>query len=232
MPNAPHGQYCPVTFAADILGDRWTLLIMRELIGGATRFNELERGLPKVSRSLLSQRLAHLTRAGLVETFPARSGRGHEYRATEAGIELMPILLSMGEWAVRWIVGEPRPEELDPQYVMFWLERTAHTDRLPEKRTVVRFDFIDTKREVFWLVLQRGESSVCNADPGLPVDVSVEADSMAFHRVFAGRITLQDALRDGTVVLRGPRALTRALPDWFGWSPFYEATRAHLASAG
>jgi DNA-binding HxlR family transcriptional regulator len=226
-----YGQYCPVTFAADLLGDRWTLLIMRELIGGATRFNDLERGLPKVSRSLLSQRLAHLTRAGLVETVPARSGRGNEYRPTDAGAQLMPVLMSMGEWAVRWVVGEPRPEELNPQYTMFWLHRTMRLDRLPQKRTIVRIDFVGATRHVFWLVLERGSSSLCNADPGLPVDVTIEADSMAFHRVFNGRITLQDALRDGTIVLRGPKALTRALPEWFAWSPFYEVTRAHLAAA-
>jgi DNA-binding HxlR family transcriptional regulator len=225
-----HGQYCPVSFAADLIGDRWTLLIMRELIGGATRFNELERCLPKVSRSLLSQRLAQMTRAGLVETTPARSGRGNEYRASAAGIELAPILMAMGDWAVRWVVGEPRPEELDPQFIMFWLHRTVRLDQVPDGRTVVRFDIVDAKREVFWLVLQRDESSICMSDPGLPVDVAVEADNLAFHRVFAGRITLQDAMRDRTITLRGPSTLTRALPNWFGWSPFYEYTRAHLSS--
>jgi DNA-binding HxlR family transcriptional regulator len=224
-----HGQYCPVSFAADVIGDRWTLLIMRELIGGATRFNELERCLPKVSRSLLSQRLTNLARAGLVETVPARAGRGNEYRASAAGVELAPILMAMGDWAVRWIVGEPRPEELDPQFLMFWTHRTVRLDELPDGRTVVRFDIVHDKREVFWLVLQRDESSICTVDPGLPVDVGVEADSMALHRVFAGRITLQDALRERTITLRGPSQLTRALPNWFGWSPFSEYTRARMS---
>jgi len=227
---ATHGQYCPVSYASDVLGDRWSLLILREIVGGgATRFNEIERGLPKVSRSLLSQRLRHLERLGVIDTVPLASGRGKEYRPTPAGKELEPVLTAMGEWAVRWIIGEPRSDELDPRFVMWWLHRRVNFDELPTGRTVVRFDILDADRVICWLVLERGEASLCPTDPGFPAAVQVTADSMQLHRVFAGRITLADAMRDETIVLDGPASLIRRFPKWFAWSPFYESTRRHLA---
>lgn len=226
-----HGQYCPVSFASDVLGDRWTLLIVRELIGGATRFNEIERCLPRVSRSLLAQRLRHLERLGLVDAVPLERGRGKSYGLTPAGKDLEPVLMAMGEWAVRWIIGEPRPEELDPTFIMWWMHRRMNFDELPPGRTVIRFDILDVKREVVWIVVDAGEASICPTDPGFAPSVRVTADSMQLHRVFSGRITLEDALRDETIVLEGPRPLVRSFPRWFAWSPFYETTRRHLAGA-
>jgi DNA-binding HxlR family transcriptional regulator len=225
-----HGQYCPVAYAADALGDRWSLLILREIVGGgASRFNEIERGLPKVSRSLLSQRLRHLERLGLIDAVPLSSGRGKEYRPTPAGKDLEPVLTAMGEWAIRWIIGEPRPEELDPMFVLWWLHRRVNFDELPSGRTVVRFDVVDAGRVVCWLVLERGTASVCPTDPGFPATVQVTADSLQLHRVFAGRITLADALRDGSITIDGPGPLVRQFPRWFAWSPFYDSMRRHLA---
>jgi DNA-binding HxlR family transcriptional regulator len=227
-----HGQYCPVSYAADALGDRWTLLIMREVVaGGARRFNEIERCLPRVSRTLLSQRLRRLAADGLLEIVPSPSGRGHEYHPTPAAKELEPVLLAMGEWAVRWVIGEPRPEEVDPTFLMVWMSRRVDFDELPPGRTVVRFDLLTPGRSVYWLVLEPGESSVCMTDPGLPVDVNVIADGLQFERVHAGRITLADAVRDGSVEIVGPSRLTRQLPRWFWWSPFAEVTRRHVTSA-
>ena len=224
-----HGQYCPVSFAADILGDRWTLLIVREMIGGATRFNEMERCLPRVSRSLLAQRLRQLEREGLVEGVPLETGRGKSYHLTPAGKDLEPVLTVMGEWAIRWIIEEPRAEELDATFLIWWMHRSVNFDAVPNGRTVVQFDIIDKKREMFWIVLEPGEASVCSTDPGIPTSVRVTADNMELHRVFAGRITLEDALRAETIVLDGPGPLVRGFPRWFAWSPFYETTRRHLA---
>lgn len=227
---ATRGQYCPVSYAADILGDRWTLLILREMVaGGATRFNEIERGLPKVSRSLLSQRLRRMERDGLLELVPLPSGRGNEYRLTPAAKDLAPVITAMGEWAVRWVIGEPRPDELDPLFVMWWLHRRVNFDELPRGRTVVRFDIHDQTRIVCWLVLEPGEASVCLTDPGIAPAVTVTADSLQLHRVFAGRITLADAMRDGSMVLEGAAELVRGFPRWFSWSPFYGPMRELLA---
>jgi DNA-binding HxlR family transcriptional regulator len=223
-----HVQYCPVSFAAELVGDRWNLLIMREMLGGATRFNEIERCLPKISRSLLAQRLRLLTRHGLIEAVPVAGGRGNHYRITTAGAELEPILMAMGNWAVRWVVGDPRPEELDAGFLMWRLHRRVNFSEVPRGRTVVRFDLVAETRDIFWLVLQPDEASVCVKDPGFEIDVHVVADSMTFHRVFAGRITLDRAVKDETITITGRTALVRRFGSWFRWSPFYEATRAHL----
>jgi DNA-binding HxlR family transcriptional regulator len=228
MQRQQHGQYCPVSYAAESLGDRWTVLIVREMIGGATRFNEIERMLPNVSRSLLAQRLKHLTRIGIIAATPLPAGRGHEYRLTEAGRDLWPVLESMGNWAVRWIFGEPRPEELDPTFLMWWMHRRVDTGALPAGRTVVRFDLLDERRHVYWLVLAREESSICQSDPLLGVDVQVTADLAELHRVYAGRTTFADAVRSGDITVEGPRALTRQLPRWFTWSPFHDANRRQV----
>jgi len=219
-------QYCPVFFAADLLGDRWNLLIMREMIGGASRFNEIERCLPNVSRSLLIQRLRLLTRNGLIDAVPLEGGRGHHYSLTPAGKDLEPVLMAMGEWAVRWVVGEPRPEELNPTFLVYWLHRRIKFDAVPAKRTVIRFDIMGDALEVFWLVVQPDEASLCTKDPGLEVDLYVTADSMELQRVFSGRITLDTALTEGTITLNGPTKIVRSFGQWFLWSPFYESTRA------
>ena len=224
-------QYCPVFFAADLLGDRWNLLIMREMVGGASRFNEIERCLPNVSRSLLIQRLRLLARSGLIEAVPLEGGRGHHYSLTPAGKDLEPVLMAMGEWAVRWVIGEPRPEELNTTFLIYWLHRRVNFDAVPPKRTVIRFDVVGTAREVYWLVVQPDEASVCTKDPGIEVDVYVDADAMALQRVFAGWITLDEARADETITITGPTKLVRGFGQWFLWSPFYETTRARLRTA-
>ena len=221
-----YGQYCPVSQAADVLGDRWTLLIMREMVAGSTRFNEIERCLPRISRSLLAQRLRQLTRDGLVETVPLASGRGNEYRLTPAGKDLEPVLFAMGDWAARWILDEPRTEDLDPTFLMWWIHRRVNLDALPTGRTVMRFDVLDPRREVYWLVLTPEEVSLCMTDPGFDVDVQITADCMALQRVYAGWGDLSDALVEGTIVADGRPGLLRRWPSWFAWSPFKETIKA------
>ena len=140
------------------------------------------------------------------------------------------MLQAMGEWAVRWVFGDPRPEELDPSFLMWWMHRRVNFDALPPGRTVVRFDLVSPGRSVHWLVLEPGDASVCTTDPGLDVAVQVTADMVTFHRVFAGRIGFGEALADGSIEVVGPSGLVRQLPDWFAWSPFSEAMRSELAT--
>ncbi|MGH2685374.1 MAG: winged helix-turn-helix transcriptional regulator, partial [Actinomycetota bacterium] len=208
-----YGQYCPVSQAADILGDRWTLLIMREMVGGSTRFNELERALPRISRSLLAQRLRQLTRTGIVKTVPLPSARGNEYHLTAAGRDLEPVLLTMGHWAARWILDEPREENLDPTFLMWWIHRRVNLEAVPAGRTVVRFDVVDPGREVYWIVLTPGEVSLCMTDPGFDVDVQVTADCMALQRIYAGWTELSDALAAGKIIVDGRAQLVRRWPS-------------------
>jgi DNA-binding HxlR family transcriptional regulator len=224
MPS--YGQYCPVASAAEVLGDRWTLLILREMVGGSTRFNELERCLPRISRSLLSQRLRQLTRAGIVETVPLTSGRGNEYHLSPAGKELEPIILAMAGWAARWILDEPREEDVDPLFLMWWMHNRVNLDRLPSGRTVMRFDIVGgARREVFWMLLSREGVSLCQSDPGFDVDVQVTADKVALQRVFGGWTDLADVSGD-LITADGRPALARQWSSWFAWAPYRDDVRS------
>jgi DNA-binding HxlR family transcriptional regulator len=160
-----YAQYCPVAKATEILGDRWTLLIVREMVGGASGFNEIQRGLPGISRSVLTDRMRWLERAQVIERRTGPSGRTLGYRLTPAGRDLQPVLQAIGEWGATWSFTEPRPEEVDPDLLIVWMARHVDRHRLPPNRTVVQFDFRDPERR-YWMVLERSEVSVCLKHPG------------------------------------------------------------------
>jgi DNA-binding HxlR family transcriptional regulator len=224
-----YGQYCPLAQGSELLGDRWTPLILREMILGSTRFNDIERGLPGISRTLLIQRLRHLERNGVVEIRPMASGRGNGYHLTPAGRDLEPVLMAMGDWIVRWKLAEPTDEDVDPVTLTWWMRRRLDVERLPDRRVVIEFRYGGGAKAVVWLVLDPREPNVCQTHPGFESDVIVTTDAVSFTRVFLGLVTLTDAVRTGTVRVEGPPALTRAFPTWFLWSPFHPAVRAHLA---
>lgn len=225
-----YGQYCPVSLGSEVLADRWTPLILREMVLGSTRFNDIERGLPAISRTLLAQRLRHLERKGVLQRRPARAGRGSEYHLTPAGKDLEPVIMAIGEWAVRWMFTEPAPAEVDPIALTWWMHRRVDTSRLPDRRVVIEFDYRGVNATVIWLVLDRGDPSVCVKHPGFDSDIVVTTDAASFMRVFSGIDSLADARRDGRVVLEGPSTLTRAFGRWFLWSPFAPAVQQVLAT--
>jgi DNA-binding HxlR family transcriptional regulator len=227
-----YGQYCPVALGSEVLADRWTPLILREMVLGSTRFNDIERGLPGISRSLLLQRLHYLERKGVVNRVPAAAGRGHEYHLTPAGLDLEPVITAIGEWAVRWIFTEPEPHQVDPVTLTWWMHRRVAAGRTPARRVVIQFDYEGDRQTRIWLILDRGEPSVCINHPGFEPDVIVTTDALVFTRVFAGIETLDDALAAGTVRIDGPPQLVRAFPRWFLWSPFAPAVRARAVSLG
>jgi DNA-binding HxlR family transcriptional regulator len=220
-----YGQYCPVALGSEILADRWTPLILREMVLGSTRFNDIERGLPGISRTLLAQRLRHLERKGVVTTQPAPSGRGREYNLTDAGRDLEPVLMAIGEWSVRWMFTEPEPAVVDPVALTWWMHRRVDTDRLPDRRVVIEFRYSGRPNTVLWLVLEPREQSVCIKHPGFEADLLVVTDPVSFMRVFSGIVTLKEALRDGNVSIEGPPSLVRAFDQWFLWSPFAPTVR-------
>jgi DNA-binding HxlR family transcriptional regulator len=217
-----YGQYCPIARAAEVLGDRWTVLIIREMSFGVGRFNELQRCLPGISRSVLAQRLRHLQRVRLIEQHAG------EYQLTEAGADLKPVLRALGHWAAQWAFGEPDPHELDTDLLMRWISRHMVVDSLPARRVVVRFDFLAPRGRRYWLVLQREEVSVCLHDPGFDTDVVLVSDAETLYAVYLGRTTLREALRDQLVDVTGPSSLVRALPRWFAWSDFAPTVRAAM----
>lgn len=215
-----YGQYCPVAKAAEIFADRWTPLIVRELLCGICHFNELERGLPGIPRSLLAQRLRRLEQAGVIARHVASNGRATEYQLTQAGQQLLVVVEALGTWGAQWAFGEPEPDELDPVLLLWWMRRGINAHLLPPQRLVVQFDFRGQRTGSYWLVMEPTEVSVCLQHPGFDIDLLVTADIAALYRVWLGRITLAEALRDGLIELDGTTPLVRAFPEWLALSPF------------
>jgi DNA-binding HxlR family transcriptional regulator len=220
-------QYCPVSRATELLGDRWTLLIVREMILGSHRFNDLERGLPGISRSLLASRLRNLVDAGIVERLPGARSKLAEYYLSEAGKELKKVIEALGAWGVRCAFGEPRPEELDPALLVWKIHQRINRDLLPKRRTVVEFDFTGPRPHRAWLVMQPSEVSVCVTPPGFDSDLVVRADLALFYRLWLGYVDYDAALRSGAVKVDGAPALAREFPRWLMWSPMSPFVREH-----
>lgn len=214
-----YGQYCPVSRALEVLGERWSLLLVRDLVLGATRFNELARGNPGLSRSLLSKRLRQFERAGIVDHL------GDEYLLTPAGRELEPIVMGLGLWGARWQFGEPRADELDPELLMWWVHDRLDLSSLPDRRVVLEFAYSDIRRR-FWIVRDAQGPSVCTADPGYEVDVTIDTDLRTMYMVWLGKLALRDALRSGVIEMRGSAAFVRRMPQVLALSPVADMVAA------
>jgi DNA-binding HxlR family transcriptional regulator len=212
-----YGQYCPVARAAEILADRWTLLIVRELLADVDHFNELERGLPGISRSLLSDRLRLLVETGVAQRRAAERGRKVEYRLTPAGRDLQRVIDTLGDWGAQWAFGDPRPTELEPIVLLWWMRRRVCHNKINQRR-VIQFDFHGLQRS-YWLLIDPSEASVCLQHPGFDIDVIVRADIAQFYRVWLGRSTLAHAIGNGHVLLEGAPSVLRAFPGWLQLSP-------------
>ncbi|HSM55176.1 MAG TPA: helix-turn-helix domain-containing protein [Candidatus Sulfomarinibacteraceae bacterium] len=222
-----YGQYCPVARAVEILGDRWTLLIVRDLLTGTRHFNDLARGLPGISRGLLSGRLERLEEVGIIEKLEIDEGRrSTAYELTEAGDELLPVLEALMHWGARWAFGQPLENELDPILLLWWMRGRVHTERLPQERVVIRFDFQGADDGTYWLVLKEDDVSICLHHPGFDLDVLVTADIAAFYEVWLGRRAFWEAIRQRDVQVEAIPSLRRAFPDWFALSHSAEAVRA------
>jgi DNA-binding HxlR family transcriptional regulator len=230
MPD--YGSFCPVALGTEVLADRWTPMILRELILGNTRFNDIARGLPGISRSLLVQRLRHLERRGVVELSPSPTGRGSEYHLTAAGRDLEPVVIALGRWAVQWLYDDLDPHDVDPVTLMWWMHRRVDEEQLPPGRVVVQFDHTAPAKQTIWLVLDRGEASVCMQHPGFDSDVLVTTTTPALAEVFSGFVRWSAAVANGAIRVDGPPRLTKAMPKWFLWSPFVDDTRQRAAHAG
>ena len=224
-----YGQYCPIARATEILADRWTLLIVRELLDGVHQFNELDRSLPGVSRMLLVERLRRLEATGVIVR-RLHPGRRVEYQLTRAGHDLQRIIDVLGSWGARWAFGDPRPSELDPILLLWWMRRHVHRDRLPQERVVVEFDFRGGHSGTYWLVFNRSDISLCLQHPKFEVDVRVHADIAVLYRVWLGRDKFAEALARRQIRLAGPPELVRAFPRWFAWSPMLNTVRSVAVS--
>jgi DNA-binding HxlR family transcriptional regulator len=229
-----YGQFCPVAKAAEIVAERWTPLVLRELLSGSRRFSDLHRGVPLMSRTLLAGRLEQLEHAGIVQSVPSPRGRGREYQLTAAGEELRPLIECLGEWGQRWARAQVGRGDLDPGLLMWDIHRRVNLDALPQERVVVRFEFRGVPATIrcpryWWLVLDRPEVDLCLKDPGFLVDIVVSADLRALTRVWMGDVRLAESVRAGLIQLEGPRPLVRAFPSWLTLSPFADVARVGAA---
>ena len=230
MPD--YGRFCPVALGSEVLADRWTPLIVRELVLGNTRFNDIARGLPGISRSLLVQRLRHLERMGVVDLWPSPTGRGNEYHLTPAGKDLEGVLVALGRWAVHWLFADLHPHEIDPVNLLWWMHRRIDETELPGSRVVIEFVHTEPTRTVIWMVLDRGEASVCLQHPGFDSDLVVTSTTPALAEVFAGLRHLDPrAGRPDAIRIDGPPSLAKRLPQWFLGSPFTDVTREMATAA-
>jgi DNA-binding HxlR family transcriptional regulator len=223
--GASYHQFCPVAKAMELLDERWTLLIVRELVAGSCRFNDLRRGLPRMSPTLLSKRLHQLVSAGVVERRPTDGEV--QYGLTAAGRELRPIVEAVGAWGVRWI-GELGDTDLDPKLLLWDMHRNVDHTVVPPGRTVVAVTFPDLPAphpRRWWLVIADGEADVCDEDPGHEVTVGLTADLRALVQVWRGDRSWAEALRTGQLQVHGPEAVRRALPGWFTLSLFASVPR-------
>jgi DNA-binding HxlR family transcriptional regulator len=216
--GASYGQFCPVSKAMEVLDERWTLLVVRELLFGSTRFNEIRRGVPRMSPALLSTRLTSLTKAGIVER--RSHGREVEYVLTPAGRELGPVVEALGIWGVRW-AGKPVETDYDPKLLMWDMHRNVDHAAVPPGRTVLQFRFPELrgKGALWWMTLTPQDADVCDYDPGHDVGVTVTASLRGLTDVWMGEVSWKVAQREGALQFEGPSKLCRAVPSWFTLAP-------------
>lgn len=214
-----YGQFCPVSRAAEILAERWTPLVVRELLCGSVRFNDIQRGVPRMSSALLSRRLKELEHSGIVAHRLAAKGRGGEYHLTEAGKALHPILDGMGLWAQRWVRHDlTLDKNLDPDLLMWDIRRRVLAGNTQvDKRFVVLFQFsgVPVNRRRFWLVFDRDDIDICMKDPGHEVDLSVSAHVRILIQIWLGHISIAEATRDQKITFDGKSRDIKAFASWF-----------------
>ncbi|MGD9935524.1 MAG: winged helix-turn-helix transcriptional regulator [Dehalococcoidia bacterium] len=219
----PYAQYCPIAKTAEIIGDRWSLLILRDMLVGAHRFNDLARGLPGISRGLLSARLRDLQSSGLI----ARAQTGYEL--TSAGLDLKELVFAMAEWGAKWAFPDPEPEDLDPDLLVWWMHGQIDQDLARDSNVVIAIDFTDCNAH-YWLVVEPHDVSVCLTDPGLVVDLVLTSTLRTMYLVWLGRTEIGPALLSGDIELAGDPTVVRAFARSLRLSPVSGFVRAAEAA--
>jgi len=212
-----YGQFCPVSKAAEILGEKWTLLIIRELLQGATRFSQIQRGLARISPTLLNKRLDTLQAHGIVVRRRIAEQRGMEYQLTEAGRELFPIILQTAEWGMRWARGQMTDDELDVDLLMSDIQRRINPKKLPGGQTVIKFLFTDLDRYGSWWIKVKGRDvDLCTENPGTEVDVHIVSDLRTLTEVWMGDLSINRAKKTRKLKIMGPSAFLKNTSAWLG----------------
>jgi DNA-binding HxlR family transcriptional regulator len=233
-----YGQFCPVAKSAEIIGDPWSILIVRELLLGSSRFNVLQRGLPRISPTVLNTRLKELEERGVVIKRRLDGRRGHDYHLSAAGRELSTVVEALAVWGMRWAREEMGPDDLDVSFLMFDIQRRIDRTALPDGETVLCFQFTDVRNRNYrqwWLICQGGDVDLCYEDPGKDVDCYIAGSSRDLIAVWMGDVPLSKALQSGRIQLTGERTLRRTFPRWFSLATFAKTprpTRAERLSSG
>jgi DNA-binding HxlR family transcriptional regulator len=225
---ADYGQFCTVARGAEVFGELWTPLVVRELLCGSRRFNDIRRGVPRMSQTLLAKRLRKLEEVGVLER--KRGSDGWEYRLTPAGEELRPIVLSIGHWGARWIGGRLKKGQLDAGLLMWDMRRFARLEEFPrERRTVVHFRFSEarTGERAWWLVVENGSAELCREDPGHELDVIVESTVRALTEIWGGESDPGTEIAAGRLKVSGAGRAGASLWRWLGRSTFAPSRRSH-----
>lgn len=224
-----YGQFCPIAKANEILGEKWTILIVRELIMGARRFSEFQRGLGDISPALLTGRLKSLEENGLAAKRRIPGQRGYEYFPTEACRALLPTLLAMGEWGLLWARHNVLDADLDVELLMLYLERSIDPEKLVGDESTIQFRFKDlTEQQNWWLLVKERRVDLCITDPGRDVDVYFFCTVRTMHDVWMGDRTYRDAITSGDLIVEGEPALLRNISSWLKPSVFADAPKAPL----
>jgi DNA-binding HxlR family transcriptional regulator len=235
MVERSYSQFCPVAMAAEILCTRWTMLVLRELLAGSTRFNELRRGVPRMSPALLSQRLKALEAAGIVRRSPSRTDPGlTEYGLTEAGRDLGPLVEGFGHWGQRWVRSELSLERLDASLLMWDMRRNLRVEAMARERSVIQFHYAEQapRERCWWLLIDaEGAADLCLVDPGFDVDLYVVTDLRTMTAIWMGADTVREAVADRRLLLTGDAGLAASMQAWLGLSPFARKAAAAAPAA-
>lgn len=216
-----YGQFCPIAKASEIIGEKWTVLIIRELLMGGSRFNELQRGLSLISPTLLSKRLESLVDHGLVLKKKISGQKGFEYFPTTSCKELLPVILSLGDWGMRWARSNLSEKDYDVELLMLYLKRSILPEKLPGHETIIRFKFTDIKEYPdWWMVVKDNEVDLCVNDPGKDVDIYFTTTVTTMAQVWMGDTSYKKAIREGDLQLVGDKALTHHVTSWMNNSTF------------
>ncbi len=232
MEQGSYGQFCPVAMAAEVFCRRWTALIMREILCGSTRFNDIRRGVPRMSPTLLSKRLKELQKAGIIHVRPAKPAGSVEYVLTPSGEDLRPLVMSLGIWGQRWVESKLSLKNLDPSLLMWDMRRQLDPTPLPEKLCTILFHYpeLDDPRRHWWLVIDKGYVDLCLVDPGHEIDLTVTGSLRAMTAIWMGVSTVRKEVEAGTLDLAGDRKVAGSMQQWLGLSPFAkEKNRADAA---
>jgi DNA-binding HxlR family transcriptional regulator len=227
-----YGQFCPVAMAAEVICSRWTALVVRELLCGTTRFNDLRRGVPLMSPSLLSKRLKELEEAGVIVTAPTGQPGIVEYRLTDAGEDLRPVVMSLGIWGQRWIEASLSLKNLDPSLLMWDMRRSLDPTPLPPRRCTIQFHYPEVKsgKQSWWLVIDDSTVDLCSTNPGFDIDLYVRSSLRSMTAVWMGMTTVQKEIEAGQMELVGDKTIAKSMQQWLGLSPFAkEKSRASAA---